>query len=278
MKILNMTCLSILMLTVFSEILPNSSQAEEASDIRSPRLRALAAELERGDRKALDKFWRDMEHETTPLIETIEDDPTHVLVSVVWRGDKDTKNVLLVGTLARGHSLESTFERLGKSDLWYITYWTRRDLRATYQISPNDAMIDVPMNDAVAVAKQRKNYRRDPFNPNKYGGSLVELPDAPAQPWIENNPDAPRGELETQKKFSSAILGNECRISVYLPPNYDPSAEAYPTCLFFDLSIYTTVVPTPRILNNLIHAKKIPPVVAVFVGNAKGMRNDELPC
>ncbi|MFP6583237.1 MAG: hypothetical protein VCD00_11885, partial [Candidatus Hydrogenedentota bacterium] len=47
---------------------------------------------------------------------------------------------------------------------------------------------------------------------------------------------------------------------------------------FFDLSIYTTVVPTPRILNNLIHAKKIPPVVAVFVGNAKGMRNDELPC
>ena len=55
----------------------------------------------------------------------------------------------------------------------------------------------VPMNDAKAVRAQRKNYRRDPLNPVKFGraSSLIELPDAPEQPWIKSNPEAPKGEV-----------------------------------------------------------------------------------
>ena len=38
--------------------------------------------------------------------------------------------------------------------------------------------------------------------------SEVELFDeAPAQPWIERNPEAPKGEVGTEKDFKSEVLG-----------------------------------------------------------------------
>ena len=269
---------TVLIALLFSAIFSNRPQAQEIPDIESPRLRALAAQLDTGNGKALDQFWEEMEAETTPLIEAIEGDENHVWLTVVWRGDKQTENVLLVGGLARDHPLENTLDRLFETDLWFRTYWTRTDLRATYQFSPNDPLVMVPMDDPKAVAAQRKNYRRDPLNPHKYGASLIELPDAPEQTWIKPNPEAPKGEIRSENEFKSEVLGNERRIGVYLPPDYNPSVTPYPMFLVFDYLGYTTLVPTPRILNNLIHAKKIPPVVAVFVGNAKGARNDELPC
>lgn len=42
---------------------------------------------------------------------------------------------------------------------------------------------------------------------------------------------------------------------------------------------YTTTVPTPVILDNLLARELLPPLVAVFVGNAKPYRrNEELSC
>ena len=174
-------------------------------------------------------------------------------VVAMWGQRKlsETENVLLVGGLARGEPLDNTLERLLGTDVWYRTYWTRTDLRATYRFSPNDPLVLVPMDDAKAVAAQRKNYRRDPLNPKRYGGSLVELSDAPGQPWIERNPEAPKGAVTTEKDFKSEVLGNERNIGIYLPPGYDPSAAPYPMVLLFDRSSYVTVIPTPRILNNL---------------------------
>jgi enterochelin esterase family protein len=251
---------------------------DEISEIQSPRIRALGGEIEKGKTKAVTQFWKEMEAAGTPLVESIEGDPNHVHLTLVWRGDRNTENVLLVGGLARGDSLDNTLEQLGDTDVWYRTYWTRNDLRATYRFSPNDSLVEVPMDDLEAVAAQRKNYRRDPLNPGRGGKSLIELPDAPVQRWIVRNDEAPKGETRTQKGFKSAILGNERRIGVYVPPGYDPEAAPYPMFLIFDLSTYTTVIPTPAIINNLIHAKKIQPSIVVMVGNAPGARNEELPC
>ena len=259
-------------------ILPERSSTQETSEIESPRLRALAAEIAGGNTKALDDFWQEIEAETTPLLEPIEDDPKHVQMTVVWRGDAQTENVLLVGGLVRGHPLDNTLDRLLETDLWYRTYRTGTDLRATYRFSPNDPLRMVPMDDAEAVREQRKNYRHDPLNPKRYGGSLVELVDAPPQPWIEKIPEAPRGEVHIERAFKSEVLGNERRIGVYVPHDYSPAAPAYPLFLVFDYESYSTLVPTPRILDNLIHAGRISPMVAVLVGNAKNARNYELTC
>jgi len=263
----------------FAGIVVDRSRVDENSKVNSPRLRALAVELEGGNAAALDEFWKEMEAGTTPLIEPIEDDPNHVWLTVLWRGDAQTKNVLLVGGLVQGDPLKEALGQLLKTDVWFRTYRTRTDLRATYKFSPNDPLIVVAMNDREAVQALRKNYRRDPRNPRRLlGSSLIELPDAPSQAWIKAISDAPRGEVRVEKRFKSEILNNHRRIDVYLPPGYDPSASPYPMLLVFDRFTYSIVVPTPRILNNLIHAGRIPAIVAVLVGNVGGARNDELPC
>lgn len=269
--------ISLLLLVLASS--PGVARPQELTKISSPRLRSLATELGAGNENALERFWRKLEESGAPLVEPVEGEPDHVWLTVIWRGDDDTRNVLLVGGLARNHPLDNTLERLLNTNLWYRTYRTRNDLRASYQFSPNGPLKIVPMDDTEAVRAQRANYQRDPFNPNRYGGaSLVELPDAPPQPWIEPNPDAPSGDIRIERAFKSEILENERRIAVYLPPEYDASGPSYPMLLVFDYLSYTISVPTPRILNNLIHANEIPPVVAVFVGNAQNARNVELTC
>ena len=123
--------LAMLIPLLFLGLFVDGARAQEAPDIRSPRLRALAAELDGGNRKALDEFWKEMEAATTPLVEAIGDDANHVLLTVLWRGDKETENVLLVGGVVRGHPLDNTLEQLKETDVWFKTYWTRKDLRAT---------------------------------------------------------------------------------------------------------------------------------------------------
>jgi len=136
------------------------------------------------------------------------------------------------------------------------------------------------MDELVAVQARRKNYRRDPLNQRKpfMGASLIELADAPDQSWIEAKPDVPEGEVTGVSGFKSEVLGNERRIDIYLPPDYNPSATPYPMLLVFDRLMYSRLIPTSRILNNLIHAKEIPPMIAVLVGNVGRSRNNELTC
>ncbi len=255
------------------------SWAQENSELKSPRLRALAAELEGGNAQALHDFWQEMEAGTTPLIEPIEDDPNHVWLTMLWRGDEETHNVLLVRGLFRGFPAKHRLDELFETDLWFRTYRARTDLRGTYQFSPNDPRAVAVTVDREVVQALQKNSRRDPLNPKTFlGSSLIELSGAPSQPWIKENPEAAKGEVTVEKEFKSEILNNHRQISVYLPPGYDPSASPYPMLLVFDGSSYLTLVPTPRILNNLIHAGRISPIVAVFVGNVRGARVTELAC
>jgi enterochelin esterase family protein len=112
---------------------------------------------------------------------------------------------------------------------------------------------------------------------------MVEMPDAPAQPWLAEKPGVPVGQIE-KRRFKSTLLKNEREIAVYLPPGYSRSEKPYPLLLLFDELAYLGdrerifLVPTPTILNNLISAKRIPPMVALLVGNAAGARGRELPC
>lgn len=63
----------------------------------SPWLAALVQQLDAGNRNVLNDFWQEVETEGTPLIEPIENDPDHVLVTFLWRAREETKNVVVVG-------------------------------------------------------------------------------------------------------------------------------------------------------------------------------------
>src|SRR5262249_17754604 len=78
--------------------------------------------------------------------------------------------------------------------------------------------------------------------------------------------------------FASEILGNERDVDIYTPPSYSPDGSDYALLVVLDLEEYRkgAIIPTPTILDNLIAEKRIPPTVAVLVGNVN--RFKELAC
>jgi enterochelin esterase family protein len=112
---------------------------------------------------------------------------------------------------------------------------------------------------------------------------MLEMPDAAPQPWIIRQPGVAEGRIE-RRPFNSAELKNEREVGIYLPPQYSPHAEPYPLLVLFDEWAYLgetgqqPLVPTPTILDNLIAAGRIPPMVALFLGNPAGARDRELGC
>jgi enterochelin esterase family protein len=66
------------------------------------------------------------------------------------------------------------------------------------------------------------------------------------------------------KPLASKILRNERDIWVYKPPAYSDAAEPYPLLIFG--ASYINQIRLPAILNNLIARRRVPPVVAIFVG------------
>jgi enterochelin esterase family protein len=88
--------------------------------------------------------------------------------------------------------------------------------------------------------------------------SVVELPGAAPEPWIEKHTGEGAGLLHRHQ-----VAGRT--VSVYTPPGYRRNGPFYPLLLLFDGTTYQTEIPTPVILDNLIGAKQISPMVAVFI-------------
>lgn len=89
----------------------------------------------------------------------------------------------------------------------------------------------------------------------------------------------PKGKID-QYQFKSRILNNERDIWVYIPPSYQSEKGPYPLLIVFDGQAYTSqLIPGPMILDNLIGAGKIAPIVTLFISSIdQNKRNRELPC
>ena len=231
---------------------------------------------------------------TYTLIEPIPGDRENMAVTFLFQGTGDTHNVLVLWLPYVGVAPdEFLMERVGDSDVWYKTIKVNRKMRLAYTLAPNAARLR-PMslgfdNDAITMTAAAA--RPDPLNPKRYridaesvdapefrGNSVLEMPDAPPQPWILPRPGIPAGRV-LKFPFKSASLNNEREIAVYLPTQYSPQTEPPPLIMLFDEDAYLSLIPTPTILDNLISEKRIPPVVALLVGNAPGdARDRELAC
>ena len=102
------------------------------------------------------------------------------------------------------------------------------------------------------------------------------------QPYIKRVAATPRGKV-TERKIKIAILNGERTYALYTPPGYNPAQEnkegdAPPLVLMFDGGAYYTdgFIPGPTIIDNLIAAKKIPPIVMAFVDHK--VRSKDLNC
>ena len=227
----------------------------------SPRIAALAAELTNGHPAALTRFWQDLEGKA-PLIECGEDDVRYCWVTFLWRGTTTTRKIGLLGDLPYADRSKWYMTRLGETDLWFKTERIPRDARFGYLINENDT-----------------GYRPDPMNPRFWAGrSVADLPDAPEEPWIRETPGVPKGTL-IDETFKSTILNEDRTLSIYLPSGYGSGVESLNLLIAFDGESYGRGggVPTPTILDNLIHKLKIPPTMAVLV-NSQKTRDRDLLC
>lgn len=264
-------------------IVPAEKQTAGAELPESPRLKKLLQTLSQGG--TTEGFWKEAEQGGGPLVEregvVPPLPPGKVLVTFLFRGAK--RGVRLWAAPSGDHE---EMRRLENSDVWYRSFRVPQTSRIGYKLAP-----DVPLLNASPWIKRRAilaTVQRDPLNPHshpesglsdKYAGeSVLELPDAPKNPWIEANMKIPQGNVEWHR-FESKILENTRDVVVYRPHGFDPNAGEHRCVVMFDGERYVDEVGVPVILDNLIAAGKIPPTTAILISNpSMTTRSNELPC
>jgi enterochelin esterase family protein len=89
--------------------------------------------------------------------------------------------------------------------------------------------------------------------------------------------EPPRGDYISGMTLLLAIVLTAFqgrKVWVYTPPAYDAKHAPYDLVVLFDGETYVSDIPTPAILDELIAAKKIPPVVAVLVDTSQNRIGD----
>jgi enterochelin esterase family protein len=256
-----------------SYALASGEDANPTATPESPRLRALAAALRQHDDGALAAFWKQLKSSHNPIIESVPGHPDDALFTFVWEAEEGE---VAVNTLFNGwfplHTPRGfdSFTRLADSNVWYTSYTLPRTAQIRYELIAPKGWHASP-DRATYFTMDDKEYEtfHDPLNPDliDWNGSVVshaQGPDAKTRVYLEKRTGTPAGVVETLD-VTSKILGNKRTVRVYLPPGYKSSGRDYGLLLAYDGNQYTMAVPTPMILDNMIAAKAIPPVVAVFM-------------
>ncbi|MCY1143521.1 alpha/beta hydrolase-fold protein [Actinoplanes sp. Pm04-4] len=227
--------------------------------MQSPQIAALLEDLD-----ALDDFWSRVTASGTPLVEPWRDGSR--LVTFLWRGEARSTKVWW--------GLDVPLERIAGTDLWYATRVLPADLRTVYCIAHDDEKALPTRDDGQgkshidAANPDRYFFPGEPGDPDDPDAwvSLLTLPDAPAEPWVEPRPGVPSGTI-VDAPLSPPV-------AVYRPAGVP--TEGLPVLVVFDGWISRTAQRIPTILDNLIAAGEIAPVVALFVSNYGATRDADL--
>jgi len=224
------------------------------SEASSPRMEALKQQVQKKNLRATEEFWAEIRRRGTPLVEKLTGDDRHVLVTFLYIAPKPVNEVLLVSQLSASRE-PSQFDHLSGTDIWYKTFRIPSDMRLSY-----------------GIGLQADSSLADPLNPKHLPGgglgpSILELPNAPPQPWVASNSKVPHGKVE-EFLIESRVLKSQRKAWIYTPAGYDPKRAApYPLLVCYDGSLYIAPdeMRVPITLDNLIAADRVPPMIAVFI-------------
>ena len=258
---------------------PSSSASFRPMEI-SPRIAALKRRLESGDDHALAEFWQEVTRTGTPLIEPAKDKPHHVIVTFLWRGDANIQSVELQAPLENAPGFPKfPLTRLLHTDVWYKCWEVRDDLRFGYRfvtslkVGNKEPRLDVTV---VPLNPSNMKFAFDEKGTGRMELSIAAMPFGQEPAWNVKQPNVPTGRVEAHQ-FKSAILAREKKIWIYTPPVAEKSAQnPYGLLVLFDGYAYQNWFPTPTILDNMIHAGKMPPLIAVMIDNPREVRISEL--
>jgi enterochelin esterase family protein len=158
--------------------------------------------------------------------------------------------------------------------VWHTSLRLPSDLRSSYQfciVRDRSLRGDHPDNerfrDLLAMGVT------DPSNPATIGpstfpnldpASVLEMPDAPAQPWHARRSGVPAGEITALNG-----PGEPSTVWIYTPHCYDNSREPLPLAVLFDARVWMRI-DVASTFDNLIAAGAIPPTVAVLIDSING--------
>lgn len=230
----------------------------------SPRIAALAKQVAAHEPGAEGAFWRRVATEGAPLLEA-GNAPGWLTVTFVWRGTATTQRVHLMGPTVPTQ-IGGELQRVPGTNTFYTSLSLPDDGRATYNF-----LVDGDEH----ASYDPEHSHHDPFGRAMYDPmqSLVELPKAPPQPSMQPHASTAPGAL-----YRHTVSGPEPQqkrpLFVYTPPGYSPTGSTYPLLVAFDGEGAVSAFSLPIILDELIAARRIPPVVALLVGS--GDRSTEL--
>lgn len=202
----------------------------------------------------VEKVWQELSDQNQiPLVDKDS-------VAFLYRGN--AKNVSWMGDF-NGWGYDKKFKNAGtkipNTDIWILKTSFPEDARLDYKIVVDET-----------------NWILDPANPHQQwsgvgGGSPNSELRMPR--WKEDPINQPteaifHGRVEKDILINSTELGYQIMYSVYLPSSYKAkSAEVYPIIYVTDGYEYMheRMGNMITILDNLIHLKKIRPVIAVFI-------------
>jgi enterochelin esterase-like enzyme len=141
--------------------------------------------------------------------------------------------------------------RISGTDLWYRGEVFHPTARLDYKFVVDEAWILDSRNPRTIAGG---------FGPN----SELRMTRYEEAREVLQQAGVPRGRVIDTTIFSSQ-LGNQRKITVYLPAGYEHSTHDYPMVLVHDGPDYIRLASMPTILDNVIHQGLTPPLIAVFV-------------
>ena len=259
--------------------------------LEGPRIKALRAALASGEANAVPAFWDEMKARGVPLIEPLEGHPNERLATFLWHGNADTRRVLLMWRWLMMTAPEKcSLSQLEKTNVWFATFKMNSAKLLRYRYVENGP--DLPTDDNPTSGKNMRVLwslsEIDPLNPKRveaadtqadvdrfHGSSVLEMPDAPPEPWLQRREGVASGAISTGT-IHSTLLGNDRTVKVYRPPGYKSDGKPYAVIYMMDGDKYLDDISIGRVLDNLLSEHRIPPFVAVLINNAPGARGAEL--
>lgn len=204
------------------------------------------------DKEHADKVWEELV--SAGKIPLVSKDSVAFLYrgqanSVVWMGD--------FNGWGSSKKLNNQGRRIPETDIWILRLSLPEDARLDYKILIND-----------------QDFILDPANPSTQwsgvgGGSVnseLRMPALKEDVHMVPLPDAAKGKLLKDLLIHSTALGYQITYSVYTPHGYEKGKQ-YPILYVTDgyEYLHERMGNMTVALDNLIHLKKIKPVVAIFI-------------
>ena len=175
---------------------------------------------------------------------------TDSMAYFVYRGKVDS-TIEVTGDYTQWSPDGDSLLNVSATDLYYFGRKFEPDARIDYKFIKDGNWILDPLNLHIVNGGFGQN-------------SELAMPSFLQPASIRYNPAIPHGTLSTFTLISS-YTGDSRSVTVYLPPHYDSSSLRYPSLYVHDGPDYLSLASMANVIDNLIDAKQIRPMIGVFI-------------